>query len=400
MIHEYLFLTDEHQEAIEAYQPPDGVIVEISNIQNTPLWTATYFLEKKNEDNAKKLSDVHAFIIQYSPMTLSCGSSEYYNKILFPLVNEFERKLRKLLYLVASISDDQKAMDTFRNLEEKTLGEIFDSLFVDIKFVANTKKRVNGNDEFKGKGSYSKAEIQEYLSGIEEHTLWDTLFNGSSPSTIKLKFREVFDYRNKVMHAHNIGRDFYGKARYLFDKINKELDSEIGKIIGQAENEPSKVKRNANSSISSALVAMSLTSLADALRNATSYTSATQALSQALQGIQPYAMNLALLDAMKSIQTPGLTEAIKNLNSVQVPPGILGTITSLKGLQFDIPALAVIQTAHQQFSEALKPWSDLQRTMRSFTDSLLTIGNIGLETDENGNSTTHDGQQEEEPPNE
>lgn len=400
MIHEYLFLTDEHREAIETYQPPDGVIVEISIIQNTPLWIVTYFLDKKNEDNSKKLSDVHSFIMQYSPITLSCESSEYYNKLLFPLVNEFERKLRKLLYLAASISDNKAAFDTFRNLEEKTLGEIFNLLFVDTKFVANMKKRVNGTDEFNGQKSYSKAEIQEFLSGVEEHTLWDTLFNGSSPSTIRLKFREVFDYRNKVMHAHNIGRDLFGKARYLFDKINKELNSEIGKIIGQAENEPSKVKRNANSSISSALVAMDLSSLTVALKNATAFTSAAQALSETLHGIQASEMNLSVLDTMKRIQLtipPGVTEVIKTLNSIHVPPGIVGTVTSLKGLQIDVSTLLTIQSACQQLSEALKSWSDLQKTIRSTTDA--NIRKIGLETDDNDDFATHNGQQEEELPN-
>lgn len=40
---EYLFLSEEHRDEVEAYKP-DGVTVEISNVENTPLWVAAYLL--------------------------------------------------------------------------------------------------------------------------------------------------------------------------------------------------------------------------------------------------------------------------------------------------------------------------------------------------------------------
>ncbi len=129
MINEYLFLSDESRIAIEGYKP-NGVTVEISNIDNTQLWIAAFSVDGKNEDSAKKLSDIHMALKKYSPLVLSCESSEYYNRKLFPLVNELERKLRKLLYLAVSISDNAEAKKSIQRLEEKDFGEIFDLLFI------------------------------------------------------------------------------------------------------------------------------------------------------------------------------------------------------------------------------------------------------------------------------
>jgi hypothetical protein len=49
LINEYLFLSGEYKEAIEAYKPED-ITVKISNIENTPLWIVRYSASKKNSD--------------------------------------------------------------------------------------------------------------------------------------------------------------------------------------------------------------------------------------------------------------------------------------------------------------------------------------------------------------
>jgi hypothetical protein len=202
---------------VELYKP-NGVTVEISNIENTPLWVAVFSVNGKNEDSAQKLSDVHNALVEYSPLVLSCESSEYYNRMLFPLVNELERKLRKLLYLAVSISDNTEAKKSIQRLEEKDFGEIFDLLFIDMAFVTKLKTRVNADakSEFNGKSKYSKEEIQSYLDGLEEKLLWDVILGKDDVPTLRRRFRDVQTYRNDVMHAHNIGVRVFGKADYLF----------------------------------------------------------------------------------------------------------------------------------------------------------------------------------------
>lgn len=261
MVNEYLFLSDEYRSIVEHYKP-NGVTVEISNIENTPLWVAVFSVNGKNEDSAQKLSDAHNTLTEYSPLVLSCESSEYYNRMLFPLVNELERKLRKLLYLAVSISDNTEAKKSIQRLEEKDFGEIFDLLFIDMAFVTKLKTRVNADakSEFNGKSKYSKQEILSYLDGLEENLLWDVILGKDDVPTLRRRFRDVQTYRNDVMHAHNIEVRVFGKADYLFKKINKELDIAIGKLIGQAEDNLYSQDHEVNNALTSAITTMELTS--------------------------------------------------------------------------------------------------------------------------------------------
>ena len=82
-----------------------------------------------SEQSAKKLSDLNDKVTDLKPIVLTNGSAAYFNKMLFPLVNNFERKLRKLLYASSAISQNKK--DTIANLEELDFGEIFELLFLD-----------------------------------------------------------------------------------------------------------------------------------------------------------------------------------------------------------------------------------------------------------------------------
>lgn len=308
MINEYLFLSDEYRAAVEDYRP-SGVTTEISNVKNTQLWVASFSVPSKNEDSAKKLSDVHIALMKYSPLVLSCESSEYYNRMLFPRVNELERKLRKLLYLAASISDNTEAKKSIQQLEEKDFGAIFDLLFIDVHFIADLKKRVNADakSEFNGKGTFSKREIQSYLDTLDENLLWDIILTKDDVPTLRKRFRDVQTYRNDVMHAHNIESNIFNKADYLFKKINKELDVAIGKLIGQAEENLLSQDNEVNRAITSALTTMELTSVVNtlnSLRNISAHSSASEFLSEISQKMQAFYTenySAALANALQDI---------------------------------------------------------------------------------------------------
>lgn len=56
------------------------------------------------------------------------------------------------------------------------------------------------------------------------------------------------------MHAHDIETKIFRDAKKLYDQINKQLDSEIRKIIDIAEKNPEEAKNSDyNSDLSSAL---------------------------------------------------------------------------------------------------------------------------------------------------
>jgi hypothetical protein len=323
MKNEYLILSVESRPTVEAYRP-DGITIEIFGIANTPLWIATYSLEGKNENSAEKLSDVHSFIIQYAPLVLSCESSEYYNKTLFPLVNELERKLRKLLYLAASISDNEKAKENINQLEEKDFGEIFDLLFIDQDFIRDVKKRINADSksEFNGQSKYSKAEIKTYLDSLTELTLWDAVLGEEYVPTLRSRFREVQTYRNDVMHAHNIVKKLYGKSRYLFNEINKELDSAISSLIKNTKDEKGITKPDINTAISSAIAAMSLSTISDLLDSAKGIQlpSTLPALTEIIDAFQPLNENIALTEALRNVRaflySPAMESVLRQMRQI------------------------------------------------------------------------------------
>lgn len=365
MKNEYLFLSDIHRSTVEAYRP-DGVTVEVSSIENTPLWIAAYLLDNKNEESAKKLSEVHSTILQYAPMVLSCESSEYYNRILFPLVNELERKLRKLLYLAASISDDKQAKDSIKYLEEKDFGEIFDLLFIDQNFIVDIKKRINADSksEFNGRSKYSKEEIKTYLNKLVEHTLWDNILGEKDVPTLRSRFRDVQTFRNTVMHAHNIGREIFGKAAYLFDKINKELEASILKLIGTTEGNTTELKPEVNTAISSALVAMNLSMISDVLKGAalsSGVLKMSSQMSEALQSLPPLSANVAWAEVLKD--NLAFSEVLRNATDFQTSP-------ATENLRLQMSLISEVMRPYQQLADNLKLYSAFQKTSHSITEDL------------------------------
>lgn len=367
----------------EAYKP-DGVTMETYGVVNTQLWVVAYSLAGRNEESAKKLSEVHITIMQYSPLVLTCESSDYYGRILFPLVNELERKLRKLLYLAASISDNKKANEIIKQLEDIGFGEIFDLLFIDQNFISDMKKRINADSksEFSGMGRYSKDEIESYLDSLVEHTLWDVILGENDVPTLRKRFRDVQFYRNVVMHARNIDNESFGKARYLFDKINKELNSAIGNHIGGSGGKPDERKQEVNKAIASAMVAMVLSPYLDALKDASALNISTQ-VSKVLAGMQPFSVDKAMSEIVRGIQFPTIQflvgEAFKSI--IQPLKGSLSIGEALKSVVAN-PSLLVMESFQRQINELTEATRLYQQQMvDGLNVSLLQDLNLKDESD-------------------
>ena len=237
MIQEYLFINDTYKAEIENYKP-DKVTIEFYNIENSDCWIASYSMVGDNETGAKILSEVNEYIVnKFSPTVLSNGSSAYFNRMLFPCINEFERKLRKLLYLKSALNKGDKAVENISGLESKDLGDIFTLMFTDENFIKSVKTTVNDKT-----WAFTKDEIIKSLNEIVENTRWNRLIGPSAVSELKNHFVIAKNYRNDTMHAHNINTKTYKDAKRLFEKINDQLDEEIGKIIKTAEEEPEKLE--------------------------------------------------------------------------------------------------------------------------------------------------------------
>lgn len=252
MIQEYLFASYKNKTNVEDFIVPEKVIKEINVINNSECWTFSLSIDSENEDAAKLLDALNTQICEkYKPIVLSNECSAYFNKSLFPIANEFERKLRKLLYLASALQGDNESRNVISDLETKDLGEIFTALFTDANFVKNVKERVNQKT-----WQFTRTELLAAIEELKENTLWETLLGNDCVKTLCKRFVELRTYRNDVMHAHNIDYERFKTARSLFRKVNLELDSAIGKLIGAKEQNAEVTLAGFNSALSSALAAM------------------------------------------------------------------------------------------------------------------------------------------------
>ena len=249
MIQEYLFTDLSQYETVKAYEV-EGVKSEFLKIDGTESFIAIYSVSGKNEDSARQLSQVDEYIVKtFSPIVLTNGSSAYFNKVLFPYINAFERKLRKLIYLKSAIHKSDKSFENINNLEEKDLGVIFECLFTDEQFVKNVRTKINSTS-----WPFTKREVLDLIQGMSENTVWDKLMGKGIVSKLSKEYLKVKDYRNDVMHAHNIRFKEFRESKELFEEINEQLDFEISKIITNVDKEKEEAtKTNFNEVLGDAL---------------------------------------------------------------------------------------------------------------------------------------------------
>ena len=141
MILEYLFLEDKKfQEDIIKHRK-ESLDVIIKDVKKSNFWIVVFRVNGENKENALILSKINKDVIKnYNVITLVNESAFYYNKKLYPLINEFERKLRKILYLASKLSNESSDSETIHDIEEMDFGKLFELLFTDDEFIQNVKE--------------------------------------------------------------------------------------------------------------------------------------------------------------------------------------------------------------------------------------------------------------------
>ena len=134
---DYLLLDAKDKTSLQKYKP-QGVEKRFLTIGDSGIFCVQFNADGENEDVAKKLSDIDEYICKkYSVTVLENGCSTYFNKRLYPIIATFELKLRKFLYISASVASDNKLADNIVDLESKDFGQIFTMLFIDDSFMTN-----------------------------------------------------------------------------------------------------------------------------------------------------------------------------------------------------------------------------------------------------------------------
>jgi hypothetical protein len=356
MIQEYLFTSDEHRHAVEQYAP-ESCEKDIYDIDNSDCWIVTYSKEGTNESSAKILSSVHSYIVNnFHPTVLSNECSAYYNKALYPHFNEFERKLRKLLYLKSALSRDAKGSALIKDLESKDFGEIFTLLFSDAQFVQGTKALVNNKT-----WQFTKDEILAAIEAISENTVWDNLIGKDAVPLLRSDFAKVKSFRNDIMHAHSMETAKYNEAAKLIKEINKQLDAEIGNIIGTKETVQGDSAQDFNAALGDAIRNM------DEAQSIKNWQEQLIALQSSIPTIKSENLTAALTAYTKIIDSPGFKAAQQLVSSPQWD-SIQRSLKGISKIQTDIsPALIELQKVASSIHQAVPPeLLALQQSLQAF----------------------------------
>lgn len=360
MIQEYLFTSDKYKADLESMVVPEKVIKEVAAIENSKCWTFSISVGGESKDAARILDPLNRQVCEkYKPTVLTNECSAYFNKALYPTVNEFERKLRKLLYLASSLRGDEKSQNVIVRLEEQDLGTIFEMLFSDAIFVKKAKETVTKTLSWQ----FTRAELLDALNKLDENKLWTVLLGDDCAKTLCESFSEIRNYRNDVMHAHNIDYEQFNKAHRLFKKVNTELDSAIGKLIGAKETNTEVTSTDFNNTLSSALAALhspidtsGLLVVSEALKSITSNQPIiSPEVSKSLSQIGRLAMgeytlkpevtaaiaNLSKIAAVQSDMAPAMraiNDITKQIASykIEIPPAVTELQQRLSEIEFGL----------------------------------------------------------------
>lgn len=141
------------------------------------------------------------------------------------------------MYIAIIKNDKEQFRNLYGKLEKIDFGELYKMLFTDESFIKGAKSIINQGKHEKLNlilnGSFSKEEILTLIKQVEEHTMWDKVNEGKSIPKLKKEFHKIKNFRNNVMHAHNINQGTYESAKSLYLDLNEELNSEIENILSK-----------------------------------------------------------------------------------------------------------------------------------------------------------------------
>lgn len=218
---EYLYVDESYKKILKEIRLTDYNEIRKDNI-------FIFYFERKgeNEDSAKALSVIDSILIKnldsQKCFKLNDEAGEYFNKILYPLCNKFERLLRQVLCLCSLSKQENKALKKCHKLESLDLGEVYNYFFTDEKYSNNFKSILQSRN-------LTHMDCAKYLLEPED-TLWARLFN-KEYHEVPESFIEIKGYRNDVMHVKNIDHFTFQRAKEKIKIINCKLEEILEKLL-------------------------------------------------------------------------------------------------------------------------------------------------------------------------
>lgn len=228
---EFLYKDDEYKSIIDGIK--SDLKLEEQEVTYTPVVQAglnifSFEKNRENEETAKTFDGIKKSVLEVLSseklFIITDGVSSYFCQRLYPEIANFERGLRKVLYIASLKSNDLDIIKQCKDIEKLEFAQIYQMLFSDENYVKKARIIVNSNSP-----AYSKQDILKKLNDVSESTIWDKLFEGEY-SYIPENFLEIKDGRNKVMHSRSVSyaefltiKNTLSKSNKLFDDIECEL---------------------------------------------------------------------------------------------------------------------------------------------------------------------------------
>lgn len=365
MIQEYLINNENEKDEISEYKP-EQVKSTLISVEDGECYYVQYSVSANDEKAARKISEVDTYVrLKFNLTILRNDCSEYFMNKLFPLISQFERKLRKLLYMFSNIKKDEESSKRINDLESMDFGELFTMLFVDVNFMKNIKDLVKNRD----KEYFSKREILDLVKNEEENTVWNKLLGNEVVPTLISRFNDIRKVRNDISHSHNISYEEYITDRKLIKKVNKEIDCALDNV--DLKEEIAKRPVSFGKTLADAIIAneeylKSFQSVASSIAN---MASANSAVMDSLQGAVQASSTIANFSGIKNMQNiagsiatiadnPSFVEAqnaARRIASIYEKNPMLQQIAKQQQIIADITAPIEAVRAQQNFLNSIYP---------------------------------------------
>lgn len=360
----YLIRNDKVKHQFVHKKLPKGVArgaVGTYEAEGGRLFLLSFTVDGSTIAGARKLAKLgHELQDDTNTRLLEDDASLKFARALYPRFAEYERKLRCAITLATCAKYDNFDDPLVKSLEELTLEKLGEQLFCDKSFqgkIRNLTKR-----------PFTKDDVTELLSQLNETTVWLALFGDETLSSVRKNYASLRDKRNKVMHQRLITEGDYDCARKMLRTSIHELDAYIEKVRSDVMSYPERQAARAASA-------------AKLLRDNDNYEYAS-----IFEQLAVIASRLAVVQDLQDPQNPqdlqDLVNATRELReSVFKASEIIGSIDKLQ-----TPAVVSAFENLKQWTTALqKRWTTALQT------TVSTIGSSALPSPGQMDSSSTDG---------
>ncbi len=356
---------------------PDGVTRTVGtySAEGGDLYFVSFAMDGNTIGNARILATLRDSLPDGAEVrTLLDEASAKFCELLYPHFCRFEKGLREAIVVATCAEqgnfDDKNVVDVEERL---TLEQLYNVLFVDGRFVKETRNLTKGN--------FTRDDLIASISALNENPLWNVLFSNDDMPTFRERRTEIKDRRNDVMHYHRMTGTVFDETRDLLKKVNDEIDAYLEHVRSDVTYPKSKAE---NARVAAQMLSETYQDMLETLRSSFSVSGVydfsdqlsgisqlvssnidTSDLASAIQAANSLSGGVSLVRAAQQAmdqQTFGLSASVANaVQSMQasIPKIDLGQISAMQSAMES--ARSMLLSTRAQWADTFKGISDYYR---------------------------------------